>query len=235
MTTITVVICDDHTIVREGLHRLFEASGDIQVLGEAQDGHQAVEEVKRLQPNMAILDLGMPRLNGFSASERITTMSPATKVLILSSYCDCQHLEQAIGAGARGYVLKESASEELIHAVREVHRGNAFFSPPVLRLLLKLRQKAALDRSEESANVVRLSWREKEVLQLVAEGFATKQIAGLLSIANKTADKHRQAVMDKLNIHKVADLTRYAVAAGIVECQRPPAPVEEAIAAQAVA
>jgi DNA-binding NarL/FixJ family response regulator len=227
MRKVTVLICDDHTIVRQGLRAVLEAREGIDVIGEAEDGYQAVQESKRLRPNVALVDLGMPRLNGVEATRQITTDVPSTKVLVLSSYCDHRHLQQAIAAGALGYLIKESAAHELTHAIQEVDKGNAVFSPAVSKLLLQLRQAALLQAAQANpALEVELTAREREVIQLVAEGFATKQIADFLLISKKTADKHRQTVMDKLHIHKVAGLTRYAVAQGIVESNRPPHMVE---------
>ena len=216
MKKITVLLCDDHTIVREGLRILLEAAGDIEVVGEGQDGHQAVQEAKTLQPDVVLLDLGMPLLNGGEATRRIITETPSSKVLILSSYGDEQHVLQAIAAGACGYLLKETAGDELGRAIREIFIGNAFFSPAVSMVLLKQRRQSLLsDRAKPK--IVALTSREREVIQLIAEGYATKQIADFLFVTSKTADKHRQQLMDKLNIHKVASLTRYAIDTGLIE------------------
>src|SRR6185436_15035494 len=144
MKTITVLLCDDHTIIREGLRILLEAAGDIEVIGEAQDGRQAVHESQRLRPDVVLVDLGMPMLNGVQATGQITKEMPSTKVLILSSYSDEQHVEQAIAAGALGYLMKETAGTDLLRAIREVHKGNVFFSPLVSTLLLRLRQEQLL-------------------------------------------------------------------------------------------
>jgi DNA-binding NarL/FixJ family response regulator len=214
MKTITVLLCDDHTIIREGLRILLESAGDIEVVGQAQDGRQAVQESERLRPNLVLVDLGMPLLNGVEATGQITRRTPSSKVLILSSYSDEQHVQEAIAAGASGYLIKETAGQELLRAIREIHLGNVFFSPAVSMVLLKLRR--ASFRPDP------LTSREREVIQLIAEGYATKQIADVLSITPKTADKHRQTLMDNLGIHKVAGLTRYAIANGFVESNRVP-------------
>ena len=215
MKKIAVLLCDDHTIIREGLRILLEAAGDIEVIGEAQDGRQAVQESKRLRPDLVLVDLGMPLLNGVEATRQITKENPSSKVLILSSYSDEQHLQQAVAAGACGYLIKETAGQELVRAIREICIGNVFFSPAVSMVLLKLQRELLPDHLTTKAVV--LTSREREVIQLIAEGYATKQIADVLSMTSKTADKHRQQLMDKLNIHKVAGLTRYAIEHGFIE------------------
>jgi DNA-binding NarL/FixJ family response regulator len=215
MKKITVFLSDDHAVFREGLRLLLEATDDIQVVGEAENGHQAVGETRRLQPNVVLMDLAMPLLNGVEAARRIAREVPTAKVLILSSYNDEQHVQQAIGAGAAGYLMKETASKEVLRAIREACNGNAFFSPPISRRLLKQWQKRDLQATSTVAPT--LTTRQTEVVQLIAEGYSTKQIAGLLSISSKTVEKHRQTVMDKLDIHEIASLTRYAVSSGVVE------------------
>jgi len=216
---ISVILCDDHNVVRDGLRLLLETADDIEVIGESEDGFGAVAETKRLQPDVVVMDIGMALLNGMEASRRITREVPATKVLILSSYSDDQHVRQAIEAGAAGYVVKESASEDLFRAIRETCKGNTFFSPPIAqRILHHLQNRLFEPGPPESV----LSNRQTEVVQLIAEGFATKQIAGLLCLSIKTVEKHRQSLMQNLNIHNIANLTRYAVSSGMVESNRTP-------------
>jgi DNA-binding NarL/FixJ family response regulator len=169
-----------------------------------------------------LLDLAMPVLNGVEAARQIRKEMPGSKVLILSSYSDDQHLAQAIEAGASGYLMKETAANLLLQAIREVAKGNAFFSPPVATRLVRQQQKSFLNGSPVRKKRTLLTSRQTEVLQLIAEGYANKQIAALLAIGSKTVEKHRQALMDKLNIHNVATLTRYAVSIGVVESGRPP-------------
>jgi DNA-binding NarL/FixJ family response regulator len=220
MKKITVFLCDDHNVVRDGLRLLLEAARDIEVLGEAENGYCAVAETKRLKPNVVLMDIGMALLNGMEAARKITREVPATKVLILSSYSDDQHVRQAIEAGAAGYVVKESAAQELFGAIRETCKGNTFFSPPIARRLLQQwRNREFLPRSTAAAA---LSTRQAEIVQLISEGYATKQIAGLLFLSKKTVEKHRQRLMETLNIHNIANLTRYAVSNGIVESNRAP-------------
>jgi DNA-binding NarL/FixJ family response regulator len=218
MKPITVLLSDDHTIVRQGLRLLLDAAADIQVVGEAENGRQAVAETERLLPDIVLLDFAMPILNGVEATRQIIKALPAAKVLILSSYSGAQHVRQAIEAGAAGYVMKETAGNELLDAIREVHIGNAFFSPLLLKSLFQ-RHQASNSRAQPT-NGARLSIRQMEILQLIAEGYVTKQIAALLAITKKTVEKHRQALMDKLDIHGIADLTRYAYSCGVVEINR---------------
>ena len=222
MKTITLLLADDHAIVRQGLRRLLETAGDIQVIGEAENGRQAVLETKRLQPQVVLLDLSMPLLNGVEAARQIAEEAPRSKVLILSSYSDDQHLRQAVAAGVAGYVMKETAGENLLEAIRAAHNGTPFFSPPVLKHLLKQPKKGPADAQPAPAVPDMLSRRQAEVLQLIAEGYGTKQIADVLSISVKTAERHRQTLMDKLHIHEIATLTRYAIANGVIDSNRIP-------------
>ncbi|MBC8094585.1 MAG: response regulator transcription factor [Akkermansiaceae bacterium] len=215
MKPITVLISDDHQVVREGLRLLLQASQEILVVGEAENGVEAVTETRRLQPEVVLLDLAMPMASGVEATRLILKSAPATRVLILSSYSDDLHVQQAIAAGAAGYIMKAASADDLLGAIREVYAGNAYFSPPIAKGLLgNWRDKNSPLPPVEPA---RLTPRESETLRLIAGGFSTKQIATLLSIKEKTAEKHRQALMNKLDIHKVAVLTRYAVANGVVE------------------
>ena len=222
MKKITVLLCDDHTILREGLRLLLESADDIQIVGEASDGHLAVRETKRLKPDVVLLDIAMPLLNGLEAARQIAKEVPATKVLILSAYTDDAYIEHAVSARAAGYLMKETAGDDLLRAIREVAKGNAFFSPPVARRLLKQWQEKFLNGSPIKTTTPKLTSRQTEVLQLIAEGFATKQIADKLSLSIKTVEKHRQDLMNLLNIHNIASLTRYAVSSGVVESNRVP-------------
>lgn len=222
MKRITVLLADDHAIVRTGLRALLEAVGDIHVVGEADNGHRAVLEAARLQPDVVLLDLSMPILNGVEAARQIAQAVPAAKVLVLSSYSDGQHVRQAIQAGVVGYVMKEAGADDLLEAIRRTRNGDAFFSPPVLKQLLEQSSKSPGDRSCGTCEVSTLPSRQVEVLQLIAEGHSTKQIAARLRLSRKTVEKHRQGLMDALNLHKPAALTRYAAAIGIIDLGRIP-------------
>ena len=222
MKKITILISDDHTIVRSGLRLLLEAKGDILVVGEASNGQQAVSETKRLRPDVVLLDLAMPLLNGLEASRQIVKEVPSTRVLILSAYSDEHHVRKAVEAGASGYVVKQTAAADLLRAVHETAGGNAFFSPAICRRLLTHWLGTFLSASPAHATDKRLTRRQSEVLQLIAEGYMTKQIAGILSLSIKTVEKHRDQLMHRLGIHRIAQLTRYAVSNGIIEWDRSP-------------
>jgi DNA-binding NarL/FixJ family response regulator len=215
MKKITVLLSDDHAVFREGLRLLLEATDDIDVVGEADNGATAVEEARRLQPDVVLMDTAMPVLNGVEAARRIARELPATKVLFLSTYSDDEHVRQAVEAGATGYVMKETASKDLLRGVREASGGNAFFSPSIAVRLLNQRQNRALESQAKAAPA--LTQRQTEVLKMIADGYPNKRMARLLALSTKTIEKHRQSLMDKLDIHEVATLTRYAVASGAVE------------------
>ena len=212
MKRITVLLAEDHMIVREGFRKLLGGEDDIQVVGEAHDGRQAVAMARKLRPDVVVMDIAMPLLNGFEATRRIVKAVPATKVLILSAHNDDAYVEQATALGAVGFLLKQTSSHDLSKAIREAHKGNTFFSPTIAK---RLRNDTG--KSIPKKKVARLTTREVELLQLIAEGNLNKQIAGQLGISIKTVEQHRQHLMDKLNIRGTAALTRYAISAGIIE------------------
>ncbi len=220
---ITVLLADDHNVVREGLRLLLESTDDIEVVAEAENGRQAVQLAKKFMPDVIVLDLVMPLLNGVEASRQIGKEVPESKVLILSSYSDDDRVQQLVEEGAIGYLVKQTAANDLIKAIREAKKGNAFFSPCISKRLMDKCREAFAKGGTVKRKSNALTSREAEVLQLIAEGFANKQIAAELCISIKTVEKHRQQVMNKLNIHDVAGLTRHAMNKGII------APVEQLV------
>ena len=212
-----MLLAEDHMIVREGLRTLLEAEGDIEVVGEAATGRQAVELAQRLRPAVVVMDIAMPVLNGLEATRQILKAVPGTKMLILSAHNDDAYVEQAITLGAAGFLLKQTSAHVLSEAVREVHKGNTFFTPSIAKRLRNHSAESPRRGKRLKKKGILLSSREVEVLQLIAEGWANKQVAAELGISVKTVEKHRQRLMEKLNIHDTAGLTRYAIAAGIIE------------------
>jgi DNA-binding NarL/FixJ family response regulator len=221
MKKISVLLADDHTVVRQGLRTLLMTEPDIDVVAEAENGRQAVQLAIQLKPDVIVMDIAMPQLNGLEAAKQITEENLPVKLLILSSYADSEYVHQLTAAGAAGYVIKQTAASDLINAVREVSKGNAFFSPPVLKQLLEYyRESCKRGGMLQPQSGGQLTSREQEVLQLVAEGHVNKQIASTLFLSIKTVEKHRQQLMNKLGIHDIAGLTRYAIAHGVVESRR---------------
>jgi DNA-binding NarL/FixJ family response regulator len=224
MKRISVLLVDDHTVVREGLRLLIEAEQDIKVVGEAENGRDAVALVKKLAPDVVVMDVAMPVLNGLEATRQIMRDMPLTKVLVLSTYSDDDYVQKLIEEGAIGYLVKQTAANDLLMAIREAVKGNAYFSPSISKRLLDQCRDALVRGGVIRKKTTKLTCREAEVLQLIAEGQANKQIAGKLAISIKTVEKHRQQLMNKLNIHDVAGLTRHAISKGIIEsaATRPP-------------
>jgi DNA-binding NarL/FixJ family response regulator len=217
MKRITVLLAEDHQIVREGFRSLLEHEHDIEVVGEAETGRQAVQLTRKLRPAVVVMDIAMPLLNGLEATRQIRKEFPETKVLILSAHSDDAYVEQVAVLGAAGFLLKQTSSHELATAIREVQKGNTFFSPSISRRVHDRSQKPADRAANLRKKTNRLSSREVEVLQLIAEGKLNKQVAAELGVSFKTVDKHRQHLMAKLDIHDIAGLTRYAIAEGIIE------------------
>jgi len=214
---ITVLLAEDHAVVRQGLRTLLETEGHFDIVAEAETGREAVDMTARFHPNVILMDIAMPVLNGLEATRQILAADPAAKVLILSAHSDDAYIERVTAVGAAGFLEKQTSAEVLTQAIREVARGKSFFSPAIAKRIADGRNRS-LDRDGlHKPDGKRLTSREAEVLQLVAEGQANKQVAATLGISIKTVEKHRQHVMDKLNIHETAGLTRYAVAQGIIE------------------
>jgi DNA-binding NarL/FixJ family response regulator len=216
-TRITTLLVDDHTLIRQGVRVLLEAEDDIVVVGEAQDGRQAVEMALRLRPDVVVMDIAMPLLNGIEATRQILDALPKTRVLILSAHSDEEYVERVTGLGAAGYVLKQSSLEDLATAIRTARAGKLYVSPSISRGHRGVGGVTILRRRSPLPTPMPLTSREAEVLQLVAEGKANKQTAAELRISIKTVEKHRQHLMTKLDIHDVAGLTRYAIAIGSIE------------------
>jgi DNA-binding NarL/FixJ family response regulator len=207
---ITLLLADDHQLVRQSLISLLEHEG-FNVVGEASDGRTAVRLVQELSPEIAVLDMVMPGLNGIDAARQIQRVSPRTKSILVTMYAERQYVVQAMRAGIRGYVLKSQGARDLIQAIREVHNGAVYLSPKVSELAVDL----SLGRAEAEADP--LSPREREVVQLIAEGLTTKEVASVLGISVKTAEAHRINSMRKLDVHETASLVRYAVRQGLVQ------------------
>lgn len=216
MSSISLLVADDHNIIRSGLCALLKNEPDFEIVGEATSGRAAVSLAVELSPNILIMDIAMPLLNGVEATRQVVRECKSTKVIVLSAYDDDIHIEAVMAAGAAAYLLKHTAAAEICRAVREVHNGNAYFSPTVAERL-RAKSISKLEQPREDTRREPLTFRESEVLQLIAEGFSNKQIAGELNISIKTIEKHRQSLMAKLNIHCTAGLTRHAAANGVIE------------------
>jgi DNA-binding NarL/FixJ family response regulator len=217
MKRITVLLAEDHTVVREGFRKLLELEDDFEVVGEAEDGRQAVAMVKKLHPAVVLMDIAMPLLNGLEATRKILKAVPSTRILILTAHNDDTYVKNATESGAVGFLLKQASARVLSEGIREVNKGHTFFGPFIAKLLPE-RERKSLDRAGRSKpRKGRLTTREMEVFQLIAEGKANKQIAAELGIGMKTVETHRERLMEKLNIHSIAGLTRLAVAMGIIE------------------
>ncbi len=218
MKRITVLLAEDHQIVREGLRALLKLEEDIEVIAEAENGRQAVELTQKLKPDVVVMDIAMPLLNGMEATRQILQVLPATRILILSAHSDDAYVALVMAIGAAGYLIKQTASHVLPDAIRKVHTGKTCLSPTISKRFKHHEKKAQASgelSTKKATNA--LTSREMEVLQLVAEGKANKEAAALLNISVKTVEKHRQSLMEKLNIHDTAGLTRHAIAVGIIE------------------
>jgi two-component system, NarL family, nitrate/nitrite response regulator NarL len=217
MKQITVLLAEDHTIVREGFRKMLELEDDIEVVGEAQDGRQTVALAKKLRPDVVLMDIAMPLLNGLEATRQILKEIPATRVLILSAHSDDAYVTNATESGAAGFLLKQTSSHMVCEAIREVLKGKTFYGPTIARRLNRLKPQSPDRAGRLHKKAAQLTSREMEVLQLIAEGKANKQTASELGISMKTVEKHREKLMSKLDIHDTAGLTRYAISAGIIE------------------
>ncbi len=217
MKLLTILLAEDHTVVREGLFKMLNLEDDFQVISEAQDGRAAVALAKKYHPEVVLMDIAMPLLNGLEATRQIVKDLPATKVIMLSAHSDDAYVARAIESGAVGFLLKQTSAHDVCRAVREVQKGKTFFSPSITKHLNYLNPHLHGNTGMFSKKTAQLTSREMEVLQLIAEGKANKETAAELGIGIKTVEKHREHLMEKLDIHDTAGLTRYAISAGIIE------------------
>jgi DNA-binding NarL/FixJ family response regulator len=211
MTKTKVLLADDHALVRQGLRALIDAMPDAEVVAEASNGHEALAAARRLDPDVALLDIAMPQLNGIEAAMRLSQECPRTKVVMLSMHTTAQYVTAAIRAGALGYVIKDAAVDDLAQALREAAQGRSYISAAVSGHLVQ-----ALQRPQGAPGLDQLSSRQREILQMIAEGHSTRGIGELLHISPKTVETHRAELMRRLGIHDVAGLTRYAIREGLV-------------------
>ncbi len=214
MSKLRVLIVDDHGIVRAGIRTLLESDASIEVVGEAQNGGEAVIKVRELKPELVLMDLSMPKMNGIEATKRIKDEFPSTCILILTMHDDEEFFLPVLQAGASGYVVKESEPQELLHAIKVVRSGEVFLSPVVAKSILKVLFET---RTEEYDNYYNLSKREKEVVHMAADGTTNRQIAETLFISVRTAEKHRQSAMRKLGLSKREELTKFALRKGLID------------------
>jgi DNA-binding NarL/FixJ family response regulator len=216
MTT-RILLADDHRILRQGLRSLLSAQPDFEIVAEAEDGRTAVEMAERLSPHVIVMDIGMPDLNGVDATRQIVTRMPSVRVIALSAYADRRLIAEVLKAGASGYLLKESAFEELVEAIRTAAARKVYLSPKIAAELVE--DYVRMSKEPGPSVFESLSPREREVLQLIAEGHSTKEVARALKVSVKTVETHRRQLMNKLELFSVAELTRYAIREGLVSLE----------------
>lgn len=214
-TQIRIVLADDHKLFRDGLRSMLDAQPNLAVVGEAGDGQIAVKLAKELQPHIILMDITMPDLNGIEAARRIAAEFPQVQVIILSMHSDRRYIIEALKAGARGYLLKDSALEEVVNAISECRAGKVYLSTKISDFVIN--DYINLAKTGESSAYSILSAREREVLQMLAEGKTTKEIAGQLVVSVKTIETYRKQIMDKLDLHSIAELTKYAIREGLTQ------------------
>jgi len=215
MPKIRVLVVDDHTIVRDGICALLRLAGDMEVVGEAANGREALEMVRKSMPNVLLMDIAMPIMDGLEATRRIRKECPQVKVLVLTQYDDKEYVFPVIEAGASGFISKTAASSDLVSAIRSLYHGDSFLSPSVARILVEDYQQEASVRKEQDPHR-QLTNREREILKLFAEGYTTREIADMLVISVKTVEGHKTNLMSKLDIHNRTDLVKYALRKGII-------------------
>jgi two-component system response regulator NreC len=215
MPKIRVLVVDDHTIVRDGICVLLGLAKDIEVVGEASNGSEALEKVRKLMPDVMLIDIAMPYMNGLEATHRIRKEFPGVKILVLTQYDDKEHVFWAIEAGASGFISKTATSSELVSGIRSIYRGDSFLSPSAAKFLVEDYQLEANLRKEQNP-YKQLSDREREILKLLAEGYTAREIADILVISIKTVEGHKTNLMSKLDIHNRTDLVKFALRKGII-------------------
>jgi DNA-binding NarL/FixJ family response regulator len=215
MSKIKVLIVDDHTLVRQGIRSLLALTADIEIVGEAADGRQAIEKVRQLAPDVVLMDLAMPKMGGLEATRRIRKEFPATKVIAVTQYDDSEYVIPVIEAGARGFVTKMASPLELASAIQAVYRGDSFLSPSAAAILVEECQLKT-DAEGEKDSYQLLTDRERETLKLIAEGHTAREIAGVLVVSPKTVEWYKTNLMRKLNLHNTADLIKYAIRKRVV-------------------
>jgi two-component system response regulator NreC len=208
---IRILLADDHAVVRQGFRLILAGQTDMEIVGEAGDGNQAVEQAEKLKPDVVVMDVAMPNLNGIEATRRLAAASPHTRVLALSMHKDSVYVREILRAGAKGYLLKDSIDRDFLDAVRAVAKGEAYLSPAIADSVLTDYRKHVTDPLDLLTN------REREVLQLIAEGKTNKDIANALNLSVYTVDAHRGRIMEKLNLHSTGELVRFAMRAGLVD------------------
>ena len=217
MKRITILLAEDHTLVREGIRMMLKLETDFDVVGEAQNGRQAIELAIELNPNVVLIDIAMPGLNGLEATRQLLKARHGSKIVILTAHCDDAYVRHAAESGAMGFLLKQDSTNDVCRAIREVHQGRIFYSTSVSDRFTRINPQTRNRSGKTARKPSRLTSREMEVLQLIAEGKANKETAAELGISIKTVEKHRGQLMKKLDIHDTAGLTRHAIAAGIIE------------------
>ena len=213
---IRVLIADDHTIVRKGLCAILEGDKEIEVVGDAENGREAIKKVEQVQPDIVLMDITMPGLNGLETTRQLKKRHPKTKILILTMHDNEEYIFETLRAGASGYLVKRTAPDELISAIHAVNRGESFLSPSISKRVIEGYIRVGQSEQEEDEPFEKLTDREREVLQLIAEGRVNREIAELLHISIKTVETHRSHIIEKLNIRNIAELTQYAIRKGLI-------------------
>ena len=219
MKTIKVLLADDHTILRKGLRSLLETEKGIEVLDEAEDGREAVSKVEALHPDVVVMDIAMPGLNGLEATRQIKKLYPEIQVLILSMHTNEEYIFQTLRAGASGYLVKKAAPRDLVLAIHAAMRGESFLSPSISKTIIDEYIRKAEKTGEEDDPFEKLTGREREILQLLAEGISNREISKKIHISVKTVETHRAHIIEKLNLHNATDLTKYAIRKGLIRLE----------------